>query len=311
MGLLDGLDQLRKRPGPGMDIGLDKLLGMKPPEPLISQTPPAGFNFSKMDTNAPAPLSTLSYPDIAGGNAQPKAAPAPQFNTLSYEDIAMGKPRPPMMSASGKIANNAPRGLPGEPPSATQIASPLPVTPSPSAASAAPGLLAAKSSPSPLPGGPPNLGALANPPPRPPELAAASSPMPPARPPMPTPPPLPPERPPELTSPGGGMLASAEMPSMAASMASAAPSGGAGAAASTGSMAGLGDIFGGILGIAKGIQGKPPPPMAPPRAPQVAPPQGARIEAARAPQMQQMGKQIMSGLLADDVQSLLRRRATA
>src|SRR4051812_23613332 len=195
MGLLDGLELLRKRPGPG--ALLDQAMGQKPPEPLISQTPPAGFNFSKMDTGGPAPLSTLSYPDIAGGNAQPKAAPAPQFNTLSYEDIAMGKPRPPMMSAAGKIENNLPRGLPGEPPAATQTASPLPVTPSPSASltspsafpRAVPGLLAAKSSPlpspSPPPGGPPNLGALANPPappPRPDTIMPREAQLPPTRP---------------------------------------------------------------------------------------------------------------------------------
>lgn len=315
MGLLDGLELLRKRPGPG--ALLDQAMGQKPPEPLISQTPPAGFNFSKMDTGGPAPLSTLSYPDIAGGNAQPKAAPAPQFNTLSYEDIAMGRPRPPMMSPSGKIENNAPRGLPGEPPSATQTASPLPVTPSPSAAPAAPqaspGLLAAKSSPlpspSPLPGGPPNLGTLANPPappPRPDTIMPREAQLPPPRPDtfLPQQAQLPPIRPPDLD--GGMLSASTEMPSMASSMASAAPSAGG-----MGSMAGIGDIFGGILGIAKGIQGKPPPQAPPPKAPQVAPPQGYRVEAQRAPQMQQMGKQIMSGLLADDVQSLLRRRANA
>lgn len=286
MGLLDSLDMLRKRPGPGMDIGLDQLMGMKPAEPLISQTPPAGFNFSKMDTNAPAPLSALSYPDIAGGKSQPPI--------------------------SGKLGDRLPEGLQMTPPADTPVASPsLPVGSSPSAPSAAPGLLAAKSSPLPPPS---NLGALANPPtppPRPDTIMPREAQLPPPRPDtfLPQQAQLPPIRPPELD--GGMLSASTEMPSMASSMASVAPSAGAGAASATGGLGGIGDIFGGILGIAKGIQGKPGPQAPPPKAPQVAAPAGYRVEAQRAPQMQQMGKQIMSGLLADDVQSLLRRRANA
>src|SRR3954464_6326480 len=61
MGLLD--DVLMRKQKPFLDI--DELMKGKS-EPL-----PDGYNFSKMDTNAPASGRNFDYGDISGGGTQP------------------------------------------------------------------------------------------------------------------------------------------------------------------------------------------------------------------------------------------------
>ncbi len=305
MGLLDDYETLLRGRGPK---ALPPSLAGPLKTPTFNGAPtkgPMDFGVSDLATSPPGAdqqkSMSFALDDIAPGTQAPGALTTPGGKIGSQ--MAQGDPRlPPTPElSSGLLANKPalPAGSPfiqPKPPMPPAFAERAPLRPTP-------------------PG----------PPPRPPELASAPA-MPPPRPPgignmagLPQQAPMPPMRPPELDTaaiPSPVPIADTPIIGMGGGTTADVGSsiGGATGGAATAGMGG-GDILGGILGAAGGLakmfggnKGAAPQAKAPTFSPSNA---GPTVDAEIAKDRQQ-APQIMAGLLADDVKSLIdpRKRRT-
>jgi hypothetical protein len=256
-------------PGPTMVADAPKV---QPPPALVApKEPPAGIL-------APTKLADVE-PDFAR-RAPPTELPPPAPAPKLPAPVQMAE-KAPLSPKTGVLAGPPPSQAAPPAPAPTRLGSNI--SPGPAPGPAAPPLLGGTPSVTPLPPVAPATATAPNV--QPPGAAEAPGAM------------------------GGGspLTMNLNMPTPAADpgpIAAAAPAADAGGAGAMGGMGGMGDILGGIMGIAGAFgAGKSGPP--PPKPPQIAPSNAgpstdAQIAATRGP-----SQQIMAGLLADDVKSLI------